>query len=192
MLTVNEKKVLKVLIFSFGEDYSINEISRKCSIAPNGALKILRKLEKEGILTQKKIANINSYKINFDNIKTKNIIELSLIQDLSGKIKNRYLDLEQLKEITQSCILFGSYVYKDSPNDLDLIFIIEKKKLDKYRELSRKLYVSMPIKVHDIIQTKEDFINNIKIKDPVIIKSLREGIILWGHSIIIEAVENAR
>ena len=50
MLTINEKKVLKELFYFFGEDYSINEISRKCDIAPNGALKILRKFEKIGII----------------------------------------------------------------------------------------------------------------------------------------------
>ena len=42
MMTANEKHVLKMLFTAF-EDYSINEIARKCNLAPNGALKILKK-----------------------------------------------------------------------------------------------------------------------------------------------------
>jgi len=40
------------------EEDSINQIARKCKIAPNGTLKILKKFEREGILKFKKIANI--------------------------------------------------------------------------------------------------------------------------------------
>ncbi len=191
MLTINEKKVLKILTFSFGEDYSINEISRKCNIAPNGAFKILKKFEREGILIVKKISNIKAYKIDLENNKAKNVIELTLIEEFKGKIKSRYLDLLSLKEIVECCILFGSYINKENPNDLDMIFVVRKDNYKRYKELSNKIFPPMPIKVHDVVQTNEDFISNIKRKDPVIIESLRKGIILWGHKIIIEAIENA-
>ncbi len=191
MLTINEKKVLKVLIYSFGEDFSINEISRKCSIAPNGALKILRKFQKVGILSIKKISNIASYKINFQNNKTHSIIELVLIDEFKGRVNSRYLDLLPLKKIVDSCILFGSYLNKENPNDLDLIFIIKRKDFNKFKELTKELFLSMPIKVHEIIQTKEDFVSNIKNKDPVVLESLKKGLILWGQKLIIETIEDA-
>ena len=71
MITKNESKVLRMLLMAFGEEYSINRIAKVCGLSPNGALKTLRKFESQGILTVKKIANINSYKINFSNNKTK-------------------------------------------------------------------------------------------------------------------------
>ncbi len=191
MLTVNEKKVLKMLLTAFDEDYSINQIAKKCALAPNGALKILRKFEKEGILKSKKLANIMSYSINFENEKTKNIIELTLISDLTGKLKFRYEDLKPLKDITKVCILFGSYTnLKKEPNDLDVLFILNKTKFKSYKEKSSQIYKTIPVKVHDVLQTEEDFSKNIKNKNKVIIEILKTGIILWGYRKIIELIEN--
>lgn len=191
MLTINEKKVLRKLLASFGENYSINEIAKGCSITPNGALKMLRKFEKEGILKSKKIANIISYSINFDNEKTKNILELALNEDLTGKLKFRYEDLKPLKEIAEVCILFGSYIgLKKEPNDLDLFFILNLLNFKKYKEKSPQIYKTMPIKIHDVLQTEEDFKKNIANKDKVIIEILKNGKILWGGRKIISLIEN--
>ncbi|GBE20558.1 hypothetical protein BMS3Abin17_01299 [archaeon BMS3Abin17] len=191
MLTKNEKKVLKLLLLKFDNEYSVNELARKCSLSPNGALKILRKFEEEGILISKKIANIKSYGLNFNNEKTKNILELSLINELEGKLKFRKADLEPLKEIAICCIVFGSYTdIKKEPNDMDILFIIDKSMFKEYRKKALEIFKSIPVKVHDIIQTKEDFKENICKKDKVIINALRYGVIFWGHNEIIEFIEN--
>ena len=70
MLTKNEKKVLRLLLTAFDRQYSINNIAKECGLVPNGAYKILKKFEEEGILKAKHIANIKSYSINFDDEKT--------------------------------------------------------------------------------------------------------------------------
>ena len=106
MLTLNEKKVLRLLLTSFDLDYSINQVAKQCKLAPNGAFKILKKFEEEGILKTKKIANIVSHKINFNGEKTMNILELALMPDLKGRIKYRFDDFSELKEITKACIIF--------------------------------------------------------------------------------------
>jgi predicted nucleotidyltransferase len=193
MITKNESKVLRMLLMAFGEDYSINHISRECSLAPNGALKILRKFEKLGVLKVKKIANINSYKINFENQKTKSIFELALINDLSGRIKFRMEDLKPLRDVSEICILFGSYIEdKEKPNDIDLFFMINEKDFNKYKELSKKIYQTMPLKVQDVLQTEKDLNKNISNKDKVIIDIFRKGVILWGNDKIIKILENVR
>ena len=107
MLTRNEKAVLRLLISAFGTDYSINQIARECKLAPNGALKILRKLEREGILEAKSIANIKSYKINFDNEKTSAVLELALGSELEGRMKHRMDDFKELKPLTR---LLGQFL----------------------------------------------------------------------------------
>jgi DNA-binding Lrp family transcriptional regulator len=191
MLTINEKKVLRILLTLFGENYSINQIARECSITPNGALKILRKFEKESILKSKKIANIVSYSIDFSNEKTKNILELSLNEDLTGRVKFRYEDLKKLKEITEICILFGSYInLKKEPNDLDIFFMLNKLHFKEYNEKSLQIYKTIPIKVQDVLQTEEDLKKNIANKDKVIIEILKTGKIFWGGKKIIEIIED--
>jgi len=191
MLTKNEKKVIRILLFSFGEEYSINEIARKCNLAPNGALKILRKFAKEGIIILKKIANISTYTINFNNSQTKSILELSLIQEGNNRVKNRFEDLYSLQEITEAGIIFGSYTTeKQNPEDIDLLFVLKKDNFRKYKEETKKIFPIMPVKVHDVLQTKEDLKANIFKKDKVIIEILRKGVILWGHEKIIEVIKN--
>jgi len=179
-----------MLFFAF-QDYSINQIAKKCSLAPNGAYKILKKFEKEGILKFNKIANIISYELNFDNEKTKSILELTLIPGLEGRIKFRLDDLKELKKITQICIMFGSYINpKKEPNDLDILFIIDKKHYKYYKELSERLFKTIPVKVHDVLQTEEDFKKNLAKKDKVLMDILNTGIILWGQDKIIDLIED--
>lgn len=190
MLTDNEKKVLKLLMAGIGRDYSINEIAKECGLAPNGALKILKKFENEGILIVKRIANIKSYKINFADEKTNAVLELTLMSKLSGRVKNRAEDLAELREAAKACVIFGSYIgTKKEPNDIDVLFVLDK---INYREYKKKLGdVIAPVKIHDIVQTEEDLKENLKKKDKIILEAIRNGAVLWGYKLIVEAVKNA-
>ena len=191
MLTDNEKKVLKLLFTAFDEDYSINNIAKKCSLSPNGAAKILNKLEKQGILKPKNIANIKSYKINFENEKTVIILELTLIPKLEKRIKYRLDDLNELKEITKTCIIFGSYTnMSKKPNDLDVLFVLDKNNFEKYKKKLSDLREIIPVKIHDILQTEEDLKHNIIQKDKIILDILKTGIILWGQKTIVEVIKD--
>ncbi len=193
MITNNEKKILKFLLVNFNSDYSINEIAKKCSLAPNGAYEILKKFEQKEILTSKKIANSKSYKINFDSIEANKLLELVLIPDYNErKIKYRYNDLKPLENITNLCMLFGSYITKkEKPNDIDILFVINKGDYNKYSDVLEKVKRILPLKLHDVIQTKEDLTKNIKKGEKLIIQALSEGIVLWGHEFLIEVIKNA-
>ncbi len=192
MLTKNENNVLRLIACSFGTHYSINQVAKECGLAPNGAYKILKKFEKEGILAPSKIANIKSYAMDFSSTKTAVIMELVLMPELEGRIKYRSDDLKELKEITKACIMFGSYIdLAKNPHDLDVLFVIDKKDYRKYKTKLDSVKHIMPAKIHDVIQTEEDLQNNIKKKDNVILSILRKGLVLWGQSFIIKVIENA-
>jgi DNA-binding Lrp family transcriptional regulator len=192
VLTENEKKVLRLLLTAIDIDYSINEIAKDCNLSPNGALKILRKLEAEGVLEAKKIANIKSYKLNFENENTINILILALVNKLKGRLKYRREDFETLRQIVKACIVFGSYTsLKKEPNDLDVLFILDKDKFKDYKRRLDDIKDTIPAKVHDILQTEEDLVNNILTKDKIVMNILKNGIVLWGQKIIIEVVKDA-
>lgn len=187
MLTENESKVLRTLLMSFEEDYSINQISRICNLSPNGAMKIVKKFESLGILSVKKIANISSYKINFENLKTKSTLELALIPEirkLEEKIKFKINDLKELKEIN------STFIITDSSKNLKIFFIAKEKNFEKYKELSKKVYKTLPVKIEDILYSEENLRETLLNKDNVIINALKEGIILWGQDKIINLIEN--
>ncbi len=81
VLTINEIKVVKYLLAHFSSESSINMVAKECHLSPNGAYKILKKLEKENILIHKKIANVKSFSLNFESEKTALVLQLALIMD---------------------------------------------------------------------------------------------------------------
>lgn len=191
MITENEKKVLRLILTAFGSDYSINNIAKECGLTPNGAYKILKKFENEGILKYKKIANIKSYKINFDNEKTTKILELVLMQDTKGRIEYRTKDLESLRKITKVGILFGSYITaKKEPNDLDILFVFERANYKEYKKRLAGIKEITPVKIHDIIQTEEDLATNIKEKNKAVLNALKNGIVLWGQETMVRVIKD--
>ncbi|MBT3463637.1 hypothetical protein HOD20_06500 [archaeon] len=192
MLTDNQKKVLRYLIINQDNFPSINQVAKDNNLAPNGALKILNKFKEEGILKIKQISNIKAYYINYNNNITRNFLELALITKIEDKkIKNRINDLISLKNISNICILFGSYIEKNKkPNDLDILFVLKKENFTKYKKQLNELKNIIPITIHDMILTKEDLIQNIKMKKPIILNIIKNGYILWGHSDIVEVLIN--
>lgn len=192
MITTNEKKILRFLLANFDKDYSINEIAKKCNLAPNGAYEMLKKFEEKEVLLPKKIANLRSYKINFDSIEATKLLELILIPNYKeSKISYRYNDLKPLENISKLCIIFGSYITKkERPNDIDTLFVIKKADYKKYNRALDKVKMVMPFKLHDVIQTKRDLIKNIKKRDKILIKAISEGIVLWGHEFLIDVIKN--
>jgi hypothetical protein len=191
MLTENEKKVLKAIFTSFDKYYSINQIAKLCSIAPNGAFKILKKFEGEEIVKKKEIGSLHSYYLDFDNEKTSAVLNLALMPKLEDRLKYRYDDLIPLKKIADIGIIFGSYIsQKKEPNDLDILFVIKKNNFDKYKKESAVVFQTMPVKAHDILQTEKDIKENISKGDKVIIEILRTGIVLWGYDKLIEIAKD--
>ncbi len=192
ILTIKEKRVLRLLAASFSKEHSINGVARKCGITPNGAYKILVKLEKEGILKTKQIANIKVYSPDFRNEKTARILELAFMHDtIEGRVKIRAEDIKPMKAFTEACILFGSYITaKKKPGDLDILFLMKQKNFEAYKKELTKIQYITPVKIQDIVQTTEDLNKNIKKGDPVILEALQNGIVLWGFAVLVREIKN--
>ena len=94
--------------------------------------------------------------------KTDNILELSLMHKLKGRIKYRLEDFKNLRGIAYSCIVFGSYISpKEQPSDLDIFFVINKNNFEGYKRALNDIKNIVPIKIHDVLQTEDDFKKNI-------------------------------
>ncbi|MBN2368396.1 hypothetical protein JXC34_05240 [Candidatus Woesearchaeota archaeon] len=177
-------------MLSFDENYSINELARLINISPNGAYKILKKFEHEGILITKKIANIIAYSLNLESQKTKTILALAIMDDRKvGRVNAREEDLQPMKQCTDAAVLFGSYIEDDKkPNDLDVLFLLRETSFSEFKKTFNRVKEIIPIHTHEIIQTNDDLKANLKKKDPVIGDCLKKGIILWGHNLLLEVI----
>lgn len=192
VLTEKETEVLRLLAASYKKDYSINTIAKIIGVTPNGAYKILKRFEKEGILEVKPIANIKAYKLNFEDEKTLRVLELAFMpKEMEGRTKLRANDLQRLKSITKACILFGSYITtKKEPGDLDVLFVLDESQFSSYKNILEKVKDIIPIKIQDVVQTMEDLRQNLKKEDPVIVEALRNGIVLWGFSTLVKVIKS--
>ena len=191
MLTLNDKKVVKYLLVNFNLDQSINEVAKNCHLSPNGAYKILQKLQKESILYPKNIANIKAFKVTCGSLKAKRIIELAFMDKIAGRLEHRYKDHLPFQKISPICIAFGSYITeKKHPEDFDIITIIDRSNFAQYKKTLKEIQEIMPVKIHDVLQTKQDFINNLQQDNKVIKKALQEGVVLWGYDQLIEVLSS--
>ena len=190
MITEKQSKVLKFLATgSYSENY-INNIARECDLAVSGSQWILNNLEEQNIVIHQDIGNLKSYNINF-NDKSKDFLSLAYSEKLNDKMENRKRELEPLKEVSKISIVFGSYLHKKDPNDMDMLFILDK--TSDYRNFNEKLghlRHIIPVKIHAVLQTRKDLIENIKKKDKIVIEALRKGILLWGNKYMVEVLED--
>lgn len=192
MLTKNQKKVLRLLAVSYHRDYSINEIARMVGISPNGAYKILKTFEKEGILGVRAIAHIKSYRLLFENEHTVRLLALAFSDRPEGRAALRSQDLQRLKSVTKACVIFGSYITKKAnPEDLDVLFVLDKENFAQYQKQLTVVQDITPVKIHDVIQTTEDLHQNLRKYDPIVIDSLRGGVVLWGTDIVVQVIMDA-
>ncbi len=194
MFTIKESKVLRLLMSSTSY-YSINDIARECNLSPNGAYKILKKLEKDDIIYCKDIGRIKAYRINFENTLILSYMEIALNDKRinEAKIKVRVKDLSEMKGICKAVALFGSYVTeKKNPSDIDILFVFEPEKFRLFQKKLDEILGLIPYKIHDVIQTEQDFVNNLKKQDKIIREVIRNGVILFGHDVIARSVKSVQ
>ena len=190
--TKNESRVIDLLIRNFREKNSINEIGRRLSLSARGAYKILKKLEHIKAIMPEKIGNAIYYKINFNEEIGVKISEFALLQNgLNDYLQIQAEDLNPLKGISLSCILFGSVLTKGKEaKDIDVLIVLEKKDANKASSAIAKIKSVKPKRIHEILQTKEDLAKNIKKNDEVILEIIRTGKVLWGSEIIVGAIKD--
>ena len=191
-LTENEARVMDFLIRNFNERNSINEIGRRLNLSPMGIYKILKKLEKVRAVIPEIVGNSTFYKVDLLEEIGKKFAEMVLIQnDLNNYAKVQADDLQPLKEITLSCILFGSVLKKGKEaKDIDILLVLEKRNFEKVYGKLREIKELKPKKIHDVMVIKEDLVRIIKKNDAVVLDAIKNGRVLWGSEIIVEAIGN--
>ena len=129
----------------------------------------------------------------FENEITSRLLELALIpSELEERVKSRLKDVQQLKSITKACVFFGSYITsKRNPRDLDVLFIVSKSKFSFYKKILEEVRDISPVKIHDIVQTTDDLLQNLKKNDVIVTEALRNGLVLWGFEIVVQVIKNA-
>ena len=192
MKEITNKEMLFVLaiVKSPEIEFNANSISKVIGVSSMGALKIAKRLEKEGILNSKKLGKAVFYNINKDNDYAVQYVKLIFKREAEQShayIKVWICEIKKIKNVS-GAILFGSVLkkHKDA-NDIDVVLITDKSKFNKLKQEVEEINVISIKRLHPVYQTKEDFINNIKKRDRVMLNAVK-GIVVFGEDLIIDAL----
>ena len=164
LLTNKNIEILKLID---KEQLHIRDIADKLKISPGTVHKLIKLLEKNDLITEKKTKNRIIIKLNKDNPIIKQLKILINFNDIINA--SAYKKLNKYGKIG----IYGSFAQgtNDNQSDLDLWLQTDKKELD-LRSITRELEKQFKIKVNLLILTKSK-IDSLKKNDPEFYLRLR-------------------
>ena len=191
-ITEKEKEIVLKIFKDFTNSYNASSISKLVKMTRVGSYKALKNLEQHGILESKRLGKAIFYKIKLNDNYAKKSVELVLMEEANQK--KRWLEeFKELFDLCESVILFGSILKsEEKANDIDLLLIMDQEnntKINKFIDTKNQILLK---KIHPIKQTSDDFINNVKKKDKVILDAIKTGIVLSGVENYVELINNAQ
>ena len=192
-ITAAEISIMLTLVKSPETDYNANSLAKVVGITPMGALKILKRLEKDSLLTSKKIGKAVIYKINTGNPYARLFVSLILSREAlqsAPKIKRWIQELRKIKG-ADLIILFGSVLEKKNPNDIDTLLVTDKNRFSQLQKGIAELNKLNNKRIHPIYQTFSDIVENIKKRHKPILNAIK-GVIVAGEEQFIEVYYESR
>jgi len=179
-----ELKIIKHLIEN-KDIFTVRQLSKQIGSDYKITHTAVSRLIEKKIVTTSKIGSSNVVK--FNNKLTKEVFCVEF-ERKKGLLKNKNLSaaLDTIKEhvncVNMIILLFGSYAKKKQTknSDIDLMFIIPKKGLEKKIHEAAAL---LPLKIHSVIFTEKEFLN---------MKNLRKSNIIhevMGYNVILYGIE---
>lgn len=185
-----EQRIILILFKEFLENYNSRNLSKIIGISHVGTFKILKKLEKRGLLNSKTIGKAIIYSLKMENPVVLKEIELALA--LESQLHNKWVEeFKEIKDKAKLGILFGSILKNEKlAKDIDLLIISDKKMFNKIKKLVEIKNKVLTKKIHLILQTTKDFKNDISKKNKTMLKIIKNGIILFGYTKLTKIMED--
>lgn len=186
----NNTKVVIALLENEGKNISIAQLSNYIGMDYKNVYNIVKKLEKEGIITLEKFGNAFNCILNK---KSHPIIFEAEYERRKNLLKNKDLHIlyNKLNSLNFSFIalIFGSYAKGTSSrsSDIDLMVIGEK---NREKEIERIISL-LPLDMHFVSFTYEEFLSMAQIREfSVVSEAIKRNIILIGIEDYYRLIEN--
>ena len=189
-ISKNEMEIVLRILKSPEVAYNANSLAKEMKISSMGALKIVKRLEKENILMAQQLGKATFYKINKTSAYALNYISFLLkreIEQAHPYVKMWANEIKKIKHI-EGVILFGSVLKKyQEANDVDVLLITDKKGFSLVKKEIEEINLINTKKIHPVYQIKKDLIDNIEKKDKVVLNAIK-GKIVVGESFFIQVL----
>ncbi len=190
-ITKNEMNFVLTIFKSPKTEFNANSISKHLKISAMGSLKIAKKLEKERIIISKQLGKAKFYRLNLENDYVREYVKFLLKREKEQAHSFVKVWIDETRKIksADSAILFGSVLRKhQDAEDIDVVFVTDEKKLSRLKKEIDEINKLNIKPLHPIFQTKQDFINNLKKDDKIILEAIK-GILVFGEDFLIEALQ---
>ncbi|MBI2129972.1 winged helix-turn-helix transcriptional regulator [Candidatus Woesearchaeota archaeon] len=172
-------------------EYNASSIARAMGISPMGALKIARRLEKEGVIVSRQFGRARFYQLALENDYVREYIKFLLkreAEQASSYVKVWLREINKIKN-ADFALLFGSVLNKQKEaKDIDVLLATEQKRFQKLKEEVEKINFVNIKKLHSVYQLKEDIKKNIKKQDKIILNAIK-GIVAFGEDTFIDVMK---
>ena len=192
--TTNIKlEIIRLFRSDYLAKFHVREMAQLTKKSHVTLLPHLKALEKDKILIPKTIGKNKQHSLNFENIITKNYLNLTETVETTAFLEHVFLIKKIAKEIfnlnlTGTIIAFGSYVKKtfDEESDIDLFYLgkVTDKEIQNIKNIG-KMYGKT---IHVKKSTFKNFALGLRKKDPLVIEIVKNHIILQNPEQFVNAL----
>ncbi|MFH1359008.1 MAG: hypothetical protein ABIH37_03915 [archaeon] len=195
MVIKKKYEILKILLKDINKKHTVTSLAKERKISRVGSWKLLKELEKEGLITLISIGpektSVKETSLNWDNPILEKTLVLILTEDTLKQNKWRY-NFKELEKHVDFLILFGSILHSpNEANDIDIINLVSNEKnFLKIIKIIENIQITQNKKIHTINFTKKELKNELKNKNKAYLDALKKGVILFGQENFIKFIKN--
>jgi predicted nucleotidyltransferase len=190
-ITENEMKFILTLFKNPKAEYNARSIAKLMEISHMGAMKIGKRLEKEGMVSSRLVGKARIYKLTLGEEYTIQYISFLLKREAKNAHPYVRVWIKDLKRIEHAyaLILFGSVLTKhEKANDVDVLVITDNKNFEKVNEEIELINKVTTKRIHPIFQTKTDLKKNLEKRDKVLENAIK-GVAVFGEKTLMEVIK---
>ena len=192
--TTNIKlEIIRLFRSDYLAKFHVREMAQLTKKSHVTLLPHLKALEKDKILIPKTIGKNKQHSLNFENIITKNYLNLSETVETTAFLEDVFLIKKITKEIfnlnlTGTIIVFGSYTKKTFHEDSDIDIFYLGQLTDKEIQNIKNIGKTYGKTIHIKKSTLKNFELGLRKKDPLVIEIVKNHIILQNPEQFVNAL----
>jgi len=178
--------IVRYLLENSDKELNILAIARSVKMNYKNVFDIIKRLEKEKLVTLKKFGSSNKVDLNLAIHPIIFEAEYARREDILRN-KNILIMLNQIKKDMESSLfillLFGSYAKKTQTksSDIDIMFIVPDNSLENFEKKVHQTTRLMPLPIHHMTFSESQFLDMIKAKEFNVGKeAMKNNVILYG------------
>jgi len=189
----------KIMLYLLGHIDELNtntKIAEAFKITRSGSWKVLKRLEQKRYIKFRELHKGQTstllIKPNW-NYEALDLVLASYLKEESVIHQRWRKNFEELKDLADFIILYGSILHSPSKaNDIDILIIADKKEFNHIQEHLDKIQKTQTKKIHSLVFTEKEFKEELKRRTKALNDAVKKGVVLFGQIKFVDFMRNLR